>query len=161
MIVLLGNGCHWVEKDGFQGDYFFPTKVDSICLPGFHADDADTQVLIITPRLPGQMTIRYPNQVSQIKNRIKKLLPNAAEPRVEGYFNVGESDELVTNERFVKNGRFTFGKVLLNFEPASKTKLHSADNLELQSELEIWIGDRGKPAFTHTWPATEAHMGCE
>lgn len=161
VINTLGNGCHWTENDGFQGDYFFPAKVDSICLPGFHADDADTQVVIVTPWLPGETNIKYPNQVSQIKKHIKQLLPNAAEPRVEGYFNIGQSDSLIKNERFVDNGKFTFGKVLLNFEPASKTKMHSVDNVELQSELEIWIGDRVKPAFTHTWPATEAHMGCE
>lgn len=95
-----------------------------------HADDADTQVVIVTPWLPGETNIKYPNQVSQIKKHIEKLLPNAAEPRIRGYFNIGQSDALIDNERFVDNGKFT-GKVLLNFDPASKTKMHSTGNLEL------------------------------
>lgn len=36
-------------------------------------------------------------------------------------------------------------------------------NLEMHSELEIWVGGRinGKPVFTHSWPATSAQLGCE
>lgn len=114
VLNTLGSGCKWIEKDGFKGDYFFRTEVGSICQPAFYADDADTQVIIVTPWLPAQPTIKYPNQVSQIRQHIKQLLPNAAEAQVAGYFNIGESDRRITNERFVDNGRFTFGKVLLN-----------------------------------------------
>ena len=73
-----------------------PTKVHStLRLPGFHIQDADTQVIIVTPWVPGTTTVKFPNQVNQIKQHIKQLLPNAVEAKVEGYFNIGHSDPFV------------------------------------------------------------------
>lgn len=92
------------------------------------------------------MNIKYPNQVSQIKKHIKKLLPNAAEPRVESYFNIGQSDALIDNERSVD--RFLFPYLSFSYIPFTEHNNvfnHSACRTRLSETAQ----DPHHPSETH------------
>ncbi|KAL4919634.1 hypothetical protein BDW62DRAFT_199647 [Aspergillus aurantiobrunneus] len=134
--------------------------------PYFQDVGAEPQALIITPYEFGTTDIKYPDQVSQIRNNLTSVIPGLPPPMVHGYINPGSKDPAIENSAVVSEAAWTFGKVLLSYDPFHALEWEDAGPdgntrcAGIQAGVDIRIGDTPEIAIDgKRWKATPRQQG--
>ena len=120
------------------------------------AEDYRPRVIIVTPREktysppPREGVLEFPDQVRQIKKKLRKLLPSSPPPLVVDYFSNQGPDRRVKNPANPEGFSWVYGTVLLEYNPEEYLVTPRDGRPRQFSGITITVAARKVPLF-YVW----------